>query len=289
MDRKRNNMSNDQKKKTIVVTGANGLVGRVLLKKLQETQAYTIALTRNAVELPANRVVNGPLDAPSAVAAIGGADYVVHLAGTFFPIGKSSYWTDNVVATENVAKAFKDSKATRLVFLSHVGASEDSKNQYLRTKGQAERLLTATDKEVVIFRCTHIIGSPEYPGPFALSLIAKPGKKAGVLGSGRQRVAPLYVGDVVMAIILAMTNGRAGRYDLAGAEQMTLDDLVRLLNRNREVPISHLPNAIARILGTVLPMLPRAFVDMILQDSLGDPSLAKSAFGLKLTSLRSVW
>jgi nucleoside-diphosphate-sugar epimerase len=275
--------------KTIVVTGANGLVGRALLKKLQQTQAYVIALTRSAVELPANRLITGPLDAPPAVAAMGGADCVIHLVGTFFPIGKSSYWNDNVVATSAVANASKDSKAKRIVFLSHVGASEDSKNQYLHTKAQAERLLTAMPKEVVIFRCTHIVGNPESPGPYALSLIAKPGKKAGVLGSGRQRVAPVYLGDVVAALVLAMTKGAPGVYDLAGPEQMSVDELVRIVNRNPQAPISHLPNPIARALGAVLPMLPGPFVDVILKDSIGDPSRAKSTFGLPLTSLRSIW
>jgi len=275
--------------KTVVVTGANGLVGRALLQKLKQTQAYTIALTRLPVDLPANRVVTGSLDSPPALAAIGGADCVVHLAGTFFPVGKSSYWTDNVVATEKVATAFKDSKAKRILFLSHVGANEASKNQYLRTKAQAERLLTATGKEVVIFRCTHIIGPPDVPGPFAFSLLARPGKKAGVLGNGRQIVAPLYVGDAVMALILAMAEGPPGVYELAGPDQMSLDELVRLLNRNPEVRISHLPTWAARILGVVLPMLPSAFVDVVLQDSTGDSSRAKSTFGLKLTSLRSIW
>jgi nucleoside-diphosphate-sugar epimerase len=281
-------MATDQKK-TIVVTGANGLVGRALLNKLKDTQAYTIALTRSPVELPANRVVTGPLDAPPALAAIGGADTVIHLAGTFFPVGKSSYWTDNVVATEKVATAFKGSKAKRALFLSHIGADEKSKNAYLRTKAQAEHLLSSTGKDVVIFRCTHIVGTPESPGPFALSLIAKPGKKAGVLGSGRQRVAPVFLSDVVMALILAIGNGAPGAYDLAGPDEMTLNDLVRLVNRNPQVPISHLPSRVARILGAFLPMLPGAFVDVILQDSLGDPSRAKSTFGIKLTSLRSVW
>ncbi len=275
--------------KTVVVTGANGLVGRALLKKLKDTQVYTIALARHSVDLPADRIVVGPLDAPPAQAAIGGSDWVVHLAGTFFPVGKSSYWEDNVVATEKVVNAFKDSKAKRILFLSHLGADENSKNQYLRTKAQAERLLTAVGKETVIFRCSHIIGPPDAPGPFAVSLIAKPGKKAGVIGSGQQRIAPLYVGDVVMALIGAITGGSSGIYELAGPDQMSLDDLVRLLNRNPQVPISHLPNWAARLLGAVIPMLPSAFVDVILQDSVGDSSLAKSTFGIKLTSLRSVW
>ena len=35
--------------------------------------------------------------------------------------------------------------------------------------------------------------------------------------------------------------------------------------------------------------LPRAAVDLMLRDSLGDPSRAVEAFGLSLQSLRDVW
>ena len=277
------------KTETVAVTGANGLVGRALLKRLQQTEMRVFALTRGPVELPADRLVTTPLDAPAAQTALKEANYVIHLAGTFFPVGKSTYWSDNVSATETVAKALKAGKGRRILFLSYIAANEQSKNPFFRTKGIAERLLAETGREVVLFRCTHIIGPPESPGPFATSLVAKPGKKAGVLGSGRQIVAPIYLGDVVAALISAMKAGSAGIYELAGPERMPLDDLVRLLNRKPDVPISHLPNWIARVFGAVLPMLPGPFVDTILQDCVGDSSRAKSTFGLKLTSLRSIW
>jgi len=45
----------------------------------------------------------------------------------------------------------------------------------------AENLLRGTGKELVTFRCTHIIGPPESPGPLAQSMLAKPGKKVGIL------------------------------------------------------------------------------------------------------------
>ncbi len=213
----------------------------------------------------------------------------VHLAGVFFSIGKDSYQSANLGTTEAVAKALKDGKAKRVLFLSHVGASEDSKNAYLRTKALAERVLMATGKEVVVFRCTHIIGSPKDPGPFARSLLARPGKKAGVMGNGRQMIAPLYVEDVVSALVSALKGGNPGIYELAGPEQMSMDDLIRLVNRNPHLPISHTPNGIARALGFLLPFLPAPFVDVILRNSVGDPKKAKSTFRLELTSLRRVW
>ena len=87
----------------------------------------------------------------------------------------------------------------------------------------------------------------------------------------------------------ALEGGRAGVYDLAGPEMMSMEDLARLLNRDPEVRISPSPNWVARLLGEVFPMMQPAFVDLILQDSLGDSSRAISTFGLKLTSLRTIW
>jgi len=274
---------------TAVITGADGQVGRALLQSLQRTQVQTIALTRKTAELPASRLVSGPLDAASAVAAIKEADYVVHLAGVLRPVGKNSYQAANVETAEAVASAVKDGKAKHVLFLSYVGASEGSKNLYLRTKAMAERILAASGKEVVVFRCSHIIGSPDAPGPTALAMLAKPGKGVTVLGNGRQVVAPVYLGDVVSALLSAMRGGSPGIYDLTGPEQISLDDLVRLLNRNPQIPITHIPDWMARLIGVFVPALPSPMVDVLLHDSVGDPSRAVAIFGLELTSLRTIW
>ena len=94
-----------------------------------------------------------------------------------------------------------------------------------------------------------------------------------------------------LAVFLAKSLKASGvdiDVDLVDAASL-LHDLVRVVNRNPNVPISHLPNPIARVLATILPMLPGPFVDVILKDSIGDSSRAKSTFGFKLTSVRSIW
>jgi uncharacterized protein YbjT (DUF2867 family) len=48
-----------------------------------------------------------------------------------------------------------------LVFLSYVGASEQSANRYLATKARAERLLREAGVPVTVFRCTHIVWIPQ--------------------------------------------------------------------------------------------------------------------------------
>jgi NADH dehydrogenase len=275
---------------TIVITGANGMVGRALLKRLQQTSAWTVALLRSAVELPAKQIIVGPFDSPASAEIIRKADYVVHLAGTLFPLDRNSYQGANIDTTRSVVGALKEGRAKRVLYLSYVGADEASKNVYLRTKAVAENLLRGTGKEVVIFRCTHIIGSPDSPGPLAQSMLAKPGRKVGILGKGDQTVSPLYLRDVVTALIVALKEGDPGTYELAGPDKMSMNDLARLLNRNPEVRLSHLPQWMARVLGTLIPkLLPRPFVEVIMQDSVGDPSRAAHTFGLRLTSLRTIW
>ena len=212
-----------------------------------------------------------------------------HLAGTLRPARGDTYESANLETTRAVADAVRDSRVRRVLFLSYPGADESARNPYLRAKAQAERMLRETGKELVVFRCTHIIGPPEAPGPTARSMVAERGKAVPVLGNGRQTVAPLYLGDVVSALVAAATTGAAGTYELAGPQRMSLDELVRLLNREPQARIRHLPTGLARLLGRFAPSLRGPMVDVLLRDSVADPTRAVTEFGLGLTSLRTVW
>jgi hypothetical protein len=87
----------------------------------------------------------------------------------------------------------------------------------------------------------------------------------------------------------AIEGGAPDIYDLTGPEEMTANDLVRLVNRNPRIPIAHTPVWLARTLSLFVPGLSRTFVDVMVRDSTGDPSQAIAEFGLKLTSLHTLW
>jgi uncharacterized protein YbjT (DUF2867 family) len=272
----------------VVVTGANGQVGRALLARLAQKGVPATAIVRRQADLPAARLVAGGLGSPAAAAAVREAAVVVHLAGALRP-GRGNYRAANVEPARAVAGALAGSGARRALFMSCVGADPLSPNAYLRAKGEAEAILGGAGIELVVFRSTHIIGSPSAPGPTAQALLARPAQPVKVLGTGRQRLAPVFLGDVVAALESGMADGAPGVYELAGPEQMTMDALVRLLNRDPQVPISHVPRWLALALAAILPSLPRAMVEVLLADSLGDPSRAVAAFGLKLASIRTIW
>lgn len=273
----------------IIVTGANGQVGRLLLDRLWDTSAETFAVTRVASPLQSTKVLTLPLDSERVQKAIHQSDVAVHLAGTTWPKESNTYYGANVATTAALVNAARDSNIKRIVFLSSTDAREDSSNEYLKTKGQAETLLRMTGIPTVVFRCTHIIGSPESPGMTALALRSSEGEAVKVLGSGQQIVAPVFVNDVVSAILMAIDKGRSGTYELSGPDRMTMDDLVRLVNQNPGIPIKHLPGRLSKFLSKVIPGMPSALIDLMLKPSVGNSAQAISEFGLRLTSLHSVW
>lgn len=273
---------------SVVITGASGQVGRSTIKALVGRGIQPTGLVRERIAIKGCRIVPAWLDSEQAVTAIGHARTVIHLAGTLNP-ADGDYERANIFPARRVADAVKRDQTRQLIFLSYVGASERSANRYLATKARAERILKETGVPAIIFRCTHIIGSPENPGPTAAALLATGKKTVRVLGNGRQRIAPVYLGDVVRAIEVAMTSERAGTFDLQGPDEMSFDDLVRLLNGTARVRIAHVPYFIARALSFVGLKLPAALIETMVHDSLSAHATADSDFVLSLTHLRSVW
>jgi NAD(P)H dehydrogenase (quinone) len=243
---------------------------------------------RKHTDLPASEMVTDWMRSPTARQMISCAGSIVHLAGNLKP-ERGDYKAANEATTEVLCSALRNGTSARIIFLSFVGASESSSNAYVSTKARAERALRQATPHVAVFRCTHIIGSPDRPGPIALNLLRRAAPQVTILGSGRQTVAPVFLGDVVSAIITALERGADGTFDLPGPESMTLDELVRLLNRDQAVPIRPVPAPLARFLPFVVRDLPRALVDVMLGDWVGDPRQMCREFGLKLASLRQVW
>jgi NADH dehydrogenase len=272
---------------TVVVTGANGQVGRRLLSALPGHCHRIIALVRQPIDLPATEVISDWMNSAKARETIAHADAVLHLSGTLRP-RQGDYVSANIKPTEVLVSALTN-QTKRLVFLSYVGASDQSSNAYLSTKAKAEHLLQASGVPLTVFRCSHIIGSPDRPGTMAENLLSQNGKVVTVLGCGHQMVAPIYLDDVVTAILAALQQQHDGVFNLVGPESLAIDDLVNLLNPKDTVKVTHLPPLVAKLLPWVVRDLPAALVDVMLRESVGDPQRVVATFDLTLTPLKQVW
>ena len=110
-------------------------------------------------------------------------------------------------------------------------------------------------------------------------------------GSGRQRIAPLYVGDVVDAVLGAPSIGalRPGRSTSAAPTRCRSTSSCAVYCGSSR--IRHIPSPVARITARLVPSLTPSLVDLLLRDNIpaGDPAEVGSAFGFSPTRFSAVW
>ena len=257
----------------IAVMGASGQVGTALRLRLAELP--------NEV-----RIVGRDDDAGDAVRD---AVVVIHLAGTLRPARQTTYERANLGTVRRTVGALAGSSVERVIFLSYVGADPRAENAYLRAKGEAEVLLFRCGRDCVVFRCTHIFGPPDDPGPTVAGLTAGPGHSLWVIGDGSQRVAPVYRDDVVDAIVAALDpRTYHGRFDLPGPEVLTMDAFARIVNAGG-TRLRHLSPRMARALSHAVRGMPPELVDVMLSDSVGEQRRIDRAFGLERRGVSDVY
>jgi UDP-2-acetamido-2,6-beta-L-arabino-hexul-4-ose reductase len=133
----------------IVVTGADGFIGRNLRVRLQEAgHTDAVAITRQSSE-------------DETQAALAGADFVFHLAGVNRPQDPADFATGNADATARLCSALKQAgRCAPLVLASSTQAALD--NPYGRSKRGAETHARAygadTGASVHVFRLTNVFG-----------------------------------------------------------------------------------------------------------------------------------
>ena len=259
----------------VAVTGATGQVGTALQRRLATLPNPVRPLGRD----------------DDYAAAFADADAVVHLAGTLQPRRPNTYRAANLDTALATAAALARSSAERVVFLSFLTARLDASNAYLRYKAEAEGALRSSGVPAVILRCDHIYGPPSDPGPTASAFLAKSGRVV-VLGSGRQRLAPLYRDDVVEAVLHAALDPDAptGTFEFAGPDVMTAEEFARVLNAE-PVRIRLLPATIARLLGRVTPSLDSELVDIMMADAVPTEDVVATSrrLGVELHHLPDIW
>jgi len=260
----------------VAIVGANGHVGTYVQARLTSVSNDVRPLGRR----------------DDLSVAVGDADAVIHLAGALQATGGDTYEEANVETVRRTVAALAGSSAKRVVFLSYVGAGPGSPNDYLRTKGEAEQLLLGCGLEVVVLRSTFIFGPPESPGPSATPFISNGSKPVMVIGSGRQRYAPVHVEDVADVVVRFALDPStaAGTYSLAGPDTLTVDEFADTLS-NRDVKERHLSPRLARALAHVVPSLTPAMVDVLAADSLPEAGLplAADVLGLDFRHLTTVY
>jgi uncharacterized protein YbjT (DUF2867 family) len=241
--------------RVILLTGATGNVGSQVLRRLTARGERLRVLVRDPRRLGSERVrvqiALGDLSDPESFRnALRGVETVVHLAATIRDQPRASMEELNAVATLRLVRAAERARTERFVFFSAIGASLHSRARFFRAKALAERAVEESDLATTIFSPS-IVYSPDDPWVTLLRrlslLPALP-----ITGTGRARYQPIWAGDVADCVIaeLDRTGGTDGhrRFDLAGPETLTYDDIARVALRawGRQRRLLHLPLPVVR-------------------------------------------
>lgn len=195
----------------------------------------------------------------SIVRAVEGATVVVNAVGILAPTGRQTFEALHVEGARAVAKAAKAAGAAHMIHLSAIGADPKSPGRYGRTKAAGEAAVLAEFPGAVILRPSIVFGpEDEFFNRFAA--MAVHGPVLPLVGGGRTKFQPVYVGDVAAAIVAAAEGkARPGTvYELGGPEVQTFR---RLLERTEEYAgrdrgLFPLPLWLAGLVGTVSCVLP---------------------------------
>jgi NADH dehydrogenase len=168
----------------------------------------------------------------SIAAAIEGASAVVNATGVKAESGAQTYTAVHVEGAAALAKAASAARVSTYVHISGIGADPNSASPYIASKGLGEKATCDAFPNAVIMRPSVVFG-PEDDffnrfGALACHLPVLP-----LLGGGKTRLQPVYVGDVAQAVTAALAGlAKPGApYELGGPRTMTLREAAELTLR----------------------------------------------------------
>lgn len=271
----------------VLVTGGTGFTGKALVLRLLAQGHEVVALdykeglkTADLRAAGAEVVIGSVTDPAALERAMAGVQVVQHLAAAFreLNVPDRHYWQVNVQGTRNVLEAAARHGVEKFIYCStcgvhgnvdHPPANEDAPirpaDYYQRTKYEAEPVVAefaARGLKTVILRPAAIYG-PGDPERFFMIFKRVSRGVFPMFGSGRTLYHPLYIDNLVDALVLAMAPGcgDGGTYLIADRDYLGIEDLVRRVARALEVKvrIPHYPVAPLVVAGHVVEKACRPF------------------------------
>jgi nucleoside-diphosphate-sugar epimerase len=271
----------------ILVTGGTGFTGKALVRRLLDDGHTVVALdykeglkTQELREWGAEVVLGSVTDPEVVARCVRGVEVVHHLAAAFRELNVSDeyYLEVNVGGTRNVLAAAAREGVRKVVYCStcgvhgnvdHPPAGEDAPIQpadyYQRTKYEAEPIVREYFRnglDTVILRPAAIYG-PGDPERFAMIFKRVARGTFPMFGGGHTLYHPLYIDNLVDALVLAMEPGKGSgeAYLIADEQYLEIEELVRRAARalGVDVKIPHYPVWPVVVAGHVCEKLCKPF------------------------------
>ena len=248
----------------VLVSGGTGFVGPHVVRAIADRGHDLKLLVRDSTrsrELPGQPIVGEMTNTVSLQHAVEGVDAVVHLVA--IRQGKEEQFQRVMEqGTRDLASAAKTAGVKRFVLMSALGTSEESKDlvPYYHAKWEMEQAVKSSGLEHVIFRPSFVFGGDGGILP-TFRKLAKLTPATPIIGSGEQRIQPIWVDDVAGYFASALdkpeTTNRT--FDLGGPDIVSWNEFWQRLRTElgiRRRPRVHVPVGLMRVNAVVTERLP---------------------------------
>tara|TARA_B100001123_G_scaffold239095_1_gene267634 strand:- start:608 stop:1549 length:942 start_codon:yes stop_codon:yes gene_type:complete len=261
-------MQNNQK--IIAIFGAGGFIGKHLMRELTKLDYRIKAATRNPYLKGYLKSLGNPgqielfktnISKEDEVRSVlKNCDFVINLVGILYETKKQKFDHVHFQFPHLLANLCNELKIEKLIHVSALGVKENHVSKYMQSKLKGEKSIKEAFKSSIILRPSIVFGAEDrFFNTFASLAQFLP--MLPLIGGGKKKFSPIYVGDVAKAIVksLDLLNSEIKIYELGGPENYSFKELMQiLLNEIKKkrflIPI---PYEIAKILSYFLQILPK--------------------------------
>ena len=250
----------------ILVTGGTGFVGPKIVHALRAQGREVRALVRKperAAQLAgwgAELATGDVTDPASLQAAAEGCTHVIHLVA-IIKGRPQDFHRVMTQGTKDLVAASKAAGIERFVLMSALGTSETTKDlvPYFASKWAMEQEVLHSGLEYTIFRPSFVFGRDGGVLP-TFKRLARLTPVTPIVGSGEQRIQPIWVEDVAAYFAAAVDKPEAANrtFEIGGPDIVTWNEMWERLKRTLRVrrPSVHVPMGLMRAQAVVLERLP---------------------------------
>lgn len=263
-------MSEIPSTKLVTVFGGSGFLGRHIVRALANEGWRVRVAVRNPTTAhflrPMGRVgqiqiVKTNIRKDDSVrAALNGAEAAVNLVGILYAGGSQTFEGIHAHGAGRIARIAAEEGVAALLHISAIGADKKSTSRYARSKAEGEALVREAFPKAIIFRPSIVFG-PEDNFFNKFAWIARLSLALPLIGGGKTRFQPVYVGDVARAAAKVLSDPAAegNTYELGGPEVMTFRQILELVLKetHRKRLLLPVPFGLMKAKAFFLGLLPK--------------------------------
>lgn len=290
----------------LLITGANGHLGRRLIKALGSQYRVTALVRSERAKGHLQRaigsaeateiVVGDPSEAKTLQPLLNDAAQIVHLIGTIKARADNSIADSHETPAKALAAALALHSTKHILYISIVGADPASDSQCLRSRARVEAILNQAAAPCSVLRVPMVLGEGDRASK---ALQRRAGAERVFVFRGASLEQPIYAGDVVQAMRQLLDNAPSANQllELAGPESLSRIELITRAARalGKAPPkIYSLPLACGLLTAFAFekllanPPLTRDMLRVLDHDDQLDVEAGSRALNLELTPLDTV-